>query len=1583
MQRLSVRLVLVLASACVAHAAVAQIDPGGGGSGGGGVPTWVEYGKRIEATQRISALENGFAGESVSLYNGATSFSVTDIDVPGNSALPVRLVRRLAIELQPQDEIQPYDSLLHGAGNWEVEVPYMAATYPASMGWNANRCSGGSVPPTTMGPNGIFWRVEVWQGISIHVPGRGDATALGLNSQVPVPSTGGPYRLTTTNRDMFDCIPMKAGLSGEGFRMTTTSGVRYYFDVGTTRAAAKLVKQIKPSGQLPFPVYLERNRYYLLASKIEDRFGNTVQFQYDASGHPTRIWSSDGRAITLVYSNGRLTSAISHGSTWQYQYDGSGNLVAVVLPDTSRWQYAYTGTLMPSAPPPIYNLFKPWCQGTYSIIDDVFTLTATHPGGAKASFQFENKRHYRSGVHASECAQVGDPSDPSYDLLVPYYYDVMSLTQKTLSGPGLQSATWNYSYSGFAQLWGDHSQPPSYPCTTCTQSKTTTVTNPDGTSQRYLFGMVYQLNDGRLLQTDTLRADGSVIRTEASTYLSDAGAANQPFYGQYGNVLGSAADPLTARVRPVVQTVTTEDGATFTTTVNNFDGYARVAKQTQSSSLGYSRIVEASYYDHVGKWVLGQVALRKINGISADSTTYDAATALPLTYSHFGKLKQILAWNADGTLASVKDGNNHTTTLSNWKRGIPQSVGYADGTSESAGVNDAGWIAWVKDENGYTTNYGYDAMGRLASITYPSGDDVAWNQTLLSFASVGSSEYGIPAGHWKQTIHTGNGYAVTYFDAMWRPLVSERYDSANKSATLSQTVNRYDAMGRKVFTSWPMNNLGSYAAANSGIHTTFDALNRVTKVQQDSELGLLTTTTQYLSGFQTRVTDPRGYATTTTYQAWGEPNTDYPDGVTAPEGQITVIMRDGFGKPLSITRTGVAQGSPQITRYYVYDGYQQLCKRIDPETGATAFGYDAAGNLSWSAAGLNLPGTTTCDASAAYGSGRRADRTYDARNRMTGLTFPDGIGNQSWVYSPDGLPRQVTTNNANGGSQVVNAYLYDKRRLLTSESVSQPGWYTWALGYGYDANGHLASMVYPSGLTVAFAPNALGQPTQVGGYATGAHYSPDGSLAGFTYGNGIVRSVTRNVRGLPSAINDSGGGVTALAQNYGYDAGGNPTTWNDAANSAQNRSMTYDGLARLSGMNAAALGGTSSYGYDVLDNLRTRVRGGATTSFNYDVNNNRLISMSVPGQPTLGLTWDAQGNLTAKGGQGYSFDYGNRLRYVNGRESYRYDGLGRRVLAWSWQLNQNILSMYDRAGQLVHQYNEREAGLQHDPLYLGSQLVAIVDTTLGGQRSVRYQHTDAEGTVVAQTNAGRAILSRSVYDSYGATQDHGNDDGPGYTGHVQDSLTGLTYMQQRYYDPGLMRFVSADPVDVDAATGGNFNRYWYAKDNPYRYTDPDGRKVVFAEGVPEDFKKNFAKAIKYLNTKHAAANFAKLQKSKLVFVVKPAADRTNGYQTVYNAKTNTITWADKGGVKVMDSRTGKLEPMSPAMAVGHEAQHGIDDLQGTFFKDNSTKDAQFQTKEERKVITGYENNAAKKLGEPIRTDHYGHGEVTCTKVTQC
>ena len=44
--------------------------------------------------------------------------------------------------------------------------------------------------------------------------------------------------------------------------------------------------------------------------------------------------------------------------------------------------------------------------------------------------------------------------------------------------------------------------------------------------------------------------------------------------------------------------------------------------------------------------------------------------------------------------------------------------------------------------------------------------------------------------------------------------------------------------------------------------------------------------------------------------------------------------------------------------------------------------------------------------------------------------------------------------------------------------------------------------------------------------------------------------------------------------------------------------------------------------------------------------------------------------------------------------------------------------------------------------------------------------------------------------------------------------------------PAVGRFLSMDPVTANDGTGGNFNRYWYANNNPYTFTDPDGRVAV-------------------------------------------------------------------------------------------------------------------------------------------------------------
>jgi RHS repeat-associated protein len=66
---------------------------------------------------------------------------------------------------------------------------------------------------------------------------------------------------------------------------------------------------------------------------------------------------------------------------------------------------------------------------------------------------------------------------------------------------------------------------------------------------------------------------------------------------------------------------------------------------------------------------------------------------------------------------------------------------------------------------------------------------------------------------------------------------------------------------------------------------------------------------------------------------------------------------------------------------------------------------------------------------------------------------------------------------------------------------------------------------------------------------------------------------------------------------------------------------------------------------------------------------------------------------------------------------------------------------------------------------------------------------------------------------------------------VVDAATGLVYMQDRYYDPLSGQFITPDAVTVLGGDLRHFNRYSYAYNNPYKYTDPDGRCPSCAGGA--------------------------------------------------------------------------------------------------------------------------------------------------------
>lgn len=536
---------------------------------------------------------------------------------------------------------------------------------------------------------------------------------------------------------------------------------------------------------------------------------------------------------------------------------------------------------------------------------------------------------------------------------------------------------------------------------------------------------------------------------------------------------------------------------------------------------------------------------------------------------------------------------------------------------------------------------------------------------------------------------------------------------------------------------------------------------------------------------------------------------------------VATDRRGATASSATSTVTVIQSQSPRdVTRNYVYDAFQRLCKTIEPETGSTVVDYDAAGNVAWTASGLDLPDTTACNRPEAAASGRRVDRGYDARNRVTTLRFPDRNGDQDLVYRNSGELAQVTTSNAQGTQSTVNAYQYNKRNLLVGESVAITGRPTWSAGYGYDTQGALASVQYPSGLTVTYSNTAQGRPIAVsaGGvtYASAVKYHPNGSIKSFTYGNGVLYSSSLNSRQLPYEQIDAG----VSGHRYHYDGNGNVVGIADLQQGGgYDRTMQYDGNHRLRAAGSASFGGDHwhRYTYDARDNLLSASLGGVKDHrYWYDARNRLTNVLDDDGATIIGFTYDAQGNLHNKNGRVHQFDFGNRLREIQGIESYQFDAFGRRSVATDAN-GDRARSLYSQSGDLLFEQRRTIGSMEY--IRLGSRLIANRE---GGE--VRYQHLDMLGSPVAVTNAAGQVTDRSRYEPYGQTIGK-SWDGIGFTGHVTDASSGLVYMQQRYYDPQTGRFLSVDPVTALSNPTDGFNRYWYANNNPYAYTDPDGRQA--------------------------------------------------------------------------------------------------------------------------------------------------------------
>ncbi len=230
---------------------------------------------------------------------------------------------------------------------------------------------------------------------------------------------------------------------------------------------------------------------------------------------------------------------------------------------------------------------------------------------------------------------------------------------------------------------------------------------------------------------------------------------------------------------------------------------------------------------------------------------------------------------------------------------------------------------------------------------------------------------------------------------------------------------------------------------------------------------------------------------------------------------------------------------------------------------------------------------------------------------------------------------------------------------------------------------------------------------------------------------------------------------------------------------------------------------SSTNGYDTAGNQTSVFLGsGGTRTFTYDAEN-RQIAASIPGMSAI---------------------------------SYVYDGEGRRVQK---TVGSTVTTfVYDAAGNLTAEYGPPSsvAGTTYLTAdHLGSTRLV---TNSSGAAIARYDYAPFGEELTAGIDGRTTALLFST-NQYPTTPD-GTD--LKFTGKERDAETGLDFFLARYYSSAQARFTSPDEfkggiVDVfsgrdietntalpyaDITDPQTLNKYGYVRNNPMRYTDPDG-----------------------------------------------------------------------------------------------------------------------------------------------------------------
>jgi RHS repeat-associated protein len=543
-------------------------------------------------------------------------------------------------------------------------------------------------------------------------------------------------------------------------------------------------------------------------------------------------------------------------------------------------------------------------------------------------------------------------------------------------------------------------------------------------------------------------------------------------------------------------------------------------------------------------------------------------------------------------------------------------------------------------------------------------------------------------------------------------------------------------------------------------------------------------------------------------------------------------------------------------RTFTYDSLSRLTSISNPEGSTINYTYDSNGN------------TLT----KVNGRGTTISYQYDALNRLTSKSYNDGVTpTANFVYDAcpsGGCPSGVSPQYPVGrmvkaySSSAQTFYSYDVRGRNAEQWQCTPvncGTSFIAFTYTHNYIGGQSSISYNGNFTISQAYDAVGRITQLTNSNSNTYnpativslsqISPIGAPTQLGFGNGLAETRAYNPRLQPTQLRVySPPSTDVLNQTYTwgdpqYSNYDNGVLWGWAASGSGtptfSRTYTYDGMNRLATMSSPA-DPSGCTGLSWIDDAwanRTAqtVTGGTCGQSSLTINTSNEIT-------NTGFTYDSDGNLTA-GTSPYQYDAEDRITQFNngpsyGGANYVYDPNGRRI--------EKVTSggqthyFYDENGHVIVE-TDHNGNWTKDYVYMGGKHVAEF---YGGQ--TYFIHTDHLGSTRTVTNYQGSITDSLDYLPYGEQIAGGTFSSHKFTGYERDAESGLDYASARYYNAGLGRFMSVDPVKGDTATPQSYNRYAYVQNNPLASTDPSGtlsvglsnpcgmQQLAFEEGVPVD-----------------------------------------------------------------------------------------------------------------------------------------------------